>query len=77
MPPCERTREHTNPAGSTLNPKVEGSNPSRPTSKFLQIGRLPGSVIAKGGSEADVSELTLARSCEIARTSTSGCEPEG
>jgi hypothetical protein len=41
MLPCEFTREHANPAGSTLNPKVEGSNPSRPipTKPFLRPQR--------------------------------------
>jgi hypothetical protein len=31
LPPCKRTREYANPAGSTLNPKVAGSIPARPT----------------------------------------------
>ena len=31
MPPCELSRGRANQAGTTLNPKVEGSNPSRPT----------------------------------------------
>jgi hypothetical protein len=34
-------------------------------------------MITKGGSEANVRELTLASACEKARTSASGNEPEG
>jgi hypothetical protein len=40
MPLCELTREHANPAGSTLNPKVAGSIPARPITKTLQISSL-------------------------------------
>jgi hypothetical protein len=38
MPPCELSRGRANQAGTTLNPKVEGSNPSRPIKKYLQMG---------------------------------------
>jgi hypothetical protein len=37
MPSCERIREYANRAGSTLNPKVEGSNPSRPIENYLEM----------------------------------------
>src|SRR5438874_11747580 len=38
MRPCELTREHTNPAASTFNPKVAGSIPARPIEQaYLQL----------------------------------------
>jgi hypothetical protein len=61
----------------TLNPKVEGSNPSRPIQKSLQIGIFAEAAIGKGGSEATIPELTLTSSREKARTSAREIEPEG
>jgi hypothetical protein len=49
MPPCELTGEHANPAGSTFNPKVVGSIPTRP---IREDARVPEAEVVSDTSHA-------------------------